>query len=102
MGNYVDFAAIKQVVTIEMAAEYLGLTLKKSSAQLRGSCPACKTGGDRTLALTPSKGLWYCFSGQVGGDCLQLVAHMRGMEVKEAAQELAQRFLKTSSDTIPP
>lgn len=98
---YVDFAALKEAVTIEQAADYLGLALKVSNKQLRGACPACQSGGDRILAITPAKGLFYCFHAEIGGDCIKLVAHIRGIKQQEAAGELAERFLKTVPSTVP-
>lgn len=85
---YIDFADIKARVSIEEAVQKLGLQVAKSNNQLRGVCPACKSGGPRALAITPAKNLFYCFSAQAGGDQLQLVAHIKGVGVKEAAEWL--------------
>ena len=95
---YIDFAALKARVSIEQAAQLLGLQLRKSAAQLRGACPACQQGGDRALALTPAKQLFYCFGGQVGGDCIALVAHIKGIKVQVAATWLDGRV----SNPAPP
>jgi len=89
---FIDFQQIKERVSIEKAADYLGLQLKPSQHQLRGPCPACKTGGDRALALTPSKGLFYCFAAEQGGDCIKLVAHIHSIKQQDAAQELFDTF----------
>jgi hypothetical protein len=48
---------LKQRVSIERAAEMLGIKLTKSGPQLRGPCPICKAGGDRAFVVTPAKGL---------------------------------------------
>lgn len=85
---YVDFKEIKSRVSIEDAANLLNLTLKKSANQLRGTCPACG-GDDRTLAITPSRSLFYCFSAKRGGDQIELVCHITGLDVKDAAEYLA-------------
>lgn len=87
-----DFATLKERVSIEQAVQMLGLQLRPSNHQLRGSCPVCKAGGDRALAVTPSKGLFYCFNAGIGGDLITLVSHIREMPVKDAANELAQHF----------
>lgn len=87
-----DFAALKERITIEQAAQMLGLQLRQSSHQLRGPCPACDAGGERALAITPSKGLFYCFNAGIGGDLITLVSHVREMPLKDAAEELAQHF----------
>jgi DNA primase len=84
---FLDFNEIKRRVTIEQAAEQLGLQLKKERNQLRGSCPSCNS-DDRALAITPDRGLFYCFSARTGGDCIALVSHITGVDVQEAAQFL--------------
>src|SRR4051794_35626232 len=97
---YLDFRAIKAAVSIEQAAEKLKLTLKKSGSQLRGKCPACSDGDERSLAITPARGLWYCFSGNIGGDQLGLVQHITGLELKEAAAYLSPHTRE--EPTAPP
>jgi len=85
---FIDFVALKERVRIENAADLLGLRLTKSGNQLRGPCPICKTGGDRALAITPAKNLFYCFGSQSGGDQIQLAAHVRNCKLTEAAELL--------------
>jgi DNA primase len=90
MSHAIDFAELKQQVTIERAAEMLGIKLKKSGSQLRGSCPICNDGGDRVFVITPTKGLYYCFGkcGK-GGDAITLAANVRKCSLREAAEFLA-------------
>ena len=82
---FVDFAELKTRVSIEQATQMLGLNLTPHGSQHRGPCPVCKTGGDRALVVTPAKGLFYCFAAKSGGDAIALVAHIRGISVKDAA-----------------
>ncbi|SEN54170.1 CHC2 zinc finger [Roseovarius tolerans] len=82
-----DFEQIKQDHPIEQVAERLGLTLKKSGAQLRGRCPSGEE-GDRKFVITPAKGVWYSFALGKGGDVLALVQLVNDCSVKEAAQFL--------------
>ena len=89
---FVDFAELKTRVSIEQAAQLLGLNLTPAASQLRGPCPICKTGGDRALIITPAKGLFYCFAKKTGGDAIALTAHIRGTSVKDAAEELSRAF----------
>jgi DNA primase len=86
---FIDFKAIKAAVSIEDAANLLKLTLKKSGAQLRSACPACSNDDERTIVLTPARGLFYCFDAKIGGDCLALVQHITGLEVQDAAAFLS-------------
>lgn len=95
---YIDFAELKSRVTIEAVVQRLNLKTVKSGHQLRAACPACKQGGDRAIAITPSKSLFYCFAAQAGGDQIQLAAHIRGESAKDAAQWLGG----TSTGTVVP
>jgi|SRR5947209_4473094 len=91
MTGYVDFAALKEAVTISQCVQMLGLKMKGQD-QLRSSCPACTTGGDRALAVNLSKSSFYCFSLGKGGDQISLVAHIRGVSQRDAALEMAEHF----------
>jgi DNA primase len=86
---YVDFKAIKAAVSIEDAANLLNLTLKKNSNQLRGGCPACGNTDERILAITPARNLFYCFEAKKGGDQIELVCHITGLDVQDAAAFLS-------------
>lgn len=98
MGKYLDFLAVKQAVSMEQAVAKLGLTVVKSSNQLRGACPSCKQGGERALAITPSKQLFYCFADQKGGDQIALAAHILGLDTKSAAEWLVGT---STSEQVP-
>jgi DNA primase len=82
---FVDFAALKQRVSIEQTSTLLGLNTKPTGSQLRAACPSCKEGGERAIVITPEKGLFYCFPGKKGGDAIELVCHVRGLSQKDAA-----------------
>lgn len=86
--SYIDFTEVKDRISIEVAADMLGLELKEKSGQLRGPCPVCEKGGPRAMCITPSKQKWYCFGCQTGGDQIALAAHIRGEHPKEAAHFL--------------
>ncbi|WP_220747232.1 MULTISPECIES: CHC2 zinc finger domain-containing protein [Jannaschia] len=88
MSTFIDFDAVKAANPIETVAKRLGLDLKKAGASLRGPCPSGE-GGPRALAITPSKGLWYSFGLQKGGDVIELVALVNGCSTKDAAHFLS-------------
>jgi DNA primase len=92
--TYVDFAALKEAVSIEQVASILDLQFKASNKQLRGRCPVCG-GSERGLVITPDKGVYYCFADQNGGDLIALAAHVRSESMKEAAAFI------TGSLTVP-
>jgi hypothetical protein len=91
---FVDFQKLKDRVRIEQLIPVLNLTLKQNAAQYRGPCPTCRTGGDRALAINTQKngGSYYCFAQGKGGDCISLVAHIKGMSQREAALYIEQQF----------
>ena len=90
MSHAIDFGELKQRVSIERAAEMLGIKLTKSGPQLRGPCPICKAGGDRAFVVTPTKGLYYCFGAcGKGGDAITMAANVRNCSLREAAEFLA-------------
>ena len=89
MSKFIDFQDVKKTVTIEDAITRLGIAIKSNGPQLRGPCPACKSGGDRTLVVTPAKQAFYCFAGKIGGDVIGLTAHIKSCTMKEAAEFLA-------------
>lgn len=108
--SFVDFAALKERVAIDDVLSDLGLQMKHHAGQWRGPCPTCKTGGNRALVITPEKSAFYCFGGRNGGDVIALVAHIRGLSMKDAGLELARMTGKGSGaedhpsvrgDTVP-
>lgn len=96
---FIDFAALKEALTIEQVATILGLQMTPAGNQLRSCCPACKSTGGRELVVTPSKGAFYCFSEKKGGDLIALAAHIRGESVKDAAVFLAGTVTTSTSST---
>jgi hypothetical protein len=66
---------------------------KTEGQQLRANCPV--HGGDRSLIITPSKGLFVCKAtteAKKGGDCVALCAHVMKTTNFEAGQYLAQQI----------
>jgi DNA primase len=100
MSGFVSFPEVKAANTIESVAQYLGLKVKSHGETLRCECPV-HGGGDRSLVITPRKSLFYCFApdGKDGGDQIQLLAHVRQIGAKEAAQELLK--LRAPSKPAP-
>ncbi len=94
-NGYVDFAALKQRVSILQVIEMLNLTgaLKAEGDRLLGCCPIRKGSDECEFIVTPVKGLWFCH-GQcnAGGDMIELVARMHCVSVVQAAREIAQHF----------
>ena len=80
----------------------LGLNVSELSDQMRGPCPACKSGGDRALVITASKSVFYCFAAGEGGDVIALTSHIKGISMKEAAAFLASHLAKPDATPVSP
>src|SRR5258706_3830739 len=91
----------KRWFRLKNAANLLKLALKKSSNQLPGPCPACGEGDERTLAITPNRNLFYCFSAKSGGDQLALVQHITGLDVQDAAAFLSPHTRAAHDSPVP-
>jgi DNA primase len=94
--SFIDFQELKGRVDIQAACSFLQLDLKPNGKQLRGACPQCPSGGERSLVITPEKGAAYCFNAKKGGDVIWLTSHIRGESQKEAAHFLDEAFGGTS------
>lgn len=88
---YGDFADIKKRHSIEDILAMLGVKTKPVGEALRGMCPVCEK--ERSLAVTPAKGLWKCFGPcNKGGDLINLVAHVERCSLREAALKIEAHF----------
>lgn len=102
MAYALDFAQLKETVSIASVLTWLDVKTKQHNDQLRGCCPICKNKNPKIFVATPSKGLWFCFNGCKGGDVITLVAKVRGVSLKDAAAEMAQHFTSLPGKvTIP-
>jgi hypothetical protein len=94
--TYIDFAEIKRRISLHQCVTMLGLDMKQSGGQFRSACPV-HGGGERTLVVTPSKG-FYCFGDKKGGDQIGLVAHVRQISNRDAAEAICLHY---SLDILP-
>ena len=83
-----DYRRLRLIPIIDVA-RYMQVELKRYGANPRGVCPLC---GHNSFALTPQKGLWYCFKCRQHGDGLELVVRMRMLTHTEAAKLLVETF----------
>jgi DNA primase len=102
MNTFINFEELKEMVSIEQAIKYLELDMTQKGNQLRSECPVCG-GGERTLVVTPTKGVFYCFAAKKGGDQIALVSHVQEIGMKDAAHFLAEQYstVQDSSSTVP-
>ena len=106
-----DFAEIKKIKIIEVAARY-GVRLKYRGDWGSGPCPLPthrKDDRGRNFTVNVRENYWRCFSqscndnneGRKGGDVINFVALMENCREKEAAQKLAEWYGLASSVPIP-
>ena len=89
----VDFKALRQRMPIEHVLDMLGIRLKKTGTQLRGPCPICSSDSDRCFVVTPALNRFWCFGDcKSGGDVIELVARVKQLSPKEAANLLVEQF----------
>lgn len=106
MGKFLDFQEIKAKTTFEMVIAKLNLPAKRTGNQWRMQCPACNSGGQRSLVITEGRG-FFCFAAAAGGDQIKLVEHINGVSAKDAAAFLVGEEYRTSttvrdnSKTVP-
>jgi len=69
-------------------ARGLGMEPKKAGREYVARCPFHE---DRTpsLSLSPTKGLWHCFSCGRGGDGISLVMQVKNLDFTGAVKEMA-------------
>lgn len=84
---FLNFKEIRDRNDIESVANWLNLKLRKESTTLRGQCPH-NQGGERELVIQPAKGRFDCYGCKANGSCIDLVAHVKGIDFRAAAQEL--------------
>lgn len=114
----IDFKELKAKTTVEdvlklvpndMTRHIIQEGKDKGQAQYRGKCPVCVTTNPRALVLTmPSK--FYCWGIKNGGSVLDLIIHIRGVDLTEAAKIVVEHLshrshtpasADTPSKTIP-
>jgi DNA primase len=69
-------------------ADYVDLTAK--DRDYHGDCPFCKQSGK--FAIAPSKGMFYCFGCQKGGDPITFLQLVTNKTSEEIMTELAAKY----------
>lgn len=69
------------------------IRLKKSGSHYKASCPFHRPGQVQkspSLVVTPSRGIYKCFSCQVGGDAVSFVMEFDRLEFPDAVEKVAE------------
>ena len=80
------FMTIKAAVTVKQAAEFYGLKVDHSGMT------RCPFHADKTPSMKLNDDYYYCFGCQESGDVIDLVAHLFGLSMGDAAKKLAYDF----------
>jgi len=93
----IDFAHLKRQLPLARVLDHLGLTgrLRGSGAQRRCTCPIHR--GDargQTFSVNLQEDVFVCFDAGCGkkGDVIDLWAAVRGLSLRQAAEELVETF----------
>ena len=109
ISTWVDFKAVKQSVSMEMAMAHYGVKLRRiHGPYLRGHCPLpshTSKGSAQSLIVNTEKKAWACYSdscvasrgGRTGGNVLDFVAAMERCSIRDAALKLQERFAVIST-----
>lgn len=104
MSHSINFAEIKQRISIVQGAKFLGLSLTEDGKSLRCACSACD-GDPRSLSLLEETNTFKCFKANVYGSVIDLVGHVKGLSLRESAQWLVEQenseWLDEVSDLDP-
>jgi len=106
---WVDFKALKQTVSMEMAVACYGVMLRRvNGSYLRGRCPLPthrSKSSHQTFIVNTDKNAWACHSnscagargGRIGGNVLDFVAAMENCSIRQAALRLQEWFIVSTA-----
>jgi CHC2 zinc finger len=90
MPGFIPFKELAERVDVAQVAQHLGLQIKGKDN--RSSCPACQSDNERALQLFPETNSFRCYTASVSGDCIALLAHVKGTGMYAAAKQLGELF----------
>jgi DNA primase len=94
-SSFVDFKAVKAVITMEQVLAHYGLTdkFKRSGDSLSGPCPIHGGNNPTQFRISISKNIWNCFSEcKHGGNVLDFIARMENVSIHAAALKAVEWF----------
>ena len=86
-GPFLKWTNRARAVPIEDELGRRGISLKRIGGELIGPCPKC--GGDDRFAVNVKKNIFNCRGCVTGGDVIQFVEHLDGVDFKTACETLA-------------
>ncbi|MCG6552029.1 MAG: CHC2 zinc finger domain-containing protein [Candidatus Magnetominusculus sp. LBB02] len=86
--DWVDFKAVKDIITMEMVLDHYGLMskLNQSGKNLVGCCPIHQGVNPRQFSVNPDKNIFNCFGNcNGGGNVIDFVSKMENVDTRQAA-----------------
>ena len=80
-------SVIEQIDLVEYANKFTDLS--PSGSQWRGVCPICRHGNESEFAIYDHKS-FYCYVCKTGGDIINFVQHIKGVDFFGAVEILAE------------
>lgn len=91
-NGWIDFAAVRQAVSMEMLIIHFGLLVSRKGAEARLKCPFHGGKSDNSMLINLAENRFYCFGCKTRGDVLEFVANYESCSLHEAALLLDEWF----------
>ena len=95
-SEWVDFKEIKEKVSMEDILRHCGLLkgLRRKENELVGFCPIHdeKRQNKGCFCANTTKNMWHCFSCGAGGNVLDFVSSMKGVDIRQAGLLIQKWF----------
>ena len=89
----VDFAAVKQLVSMEKVLDLIGWRPRwHEGKERRGPCPVHKSSNPDSRSFAAAAEGWFCHSCKRGGDQVSLYAAVQQLDALAAAVEMCERL----------
>jgi hypothetical protein len=101
MNNWDDRVDQARNADILSVARSLGATLKKTgAAEFASPCPRC--GGRDRFSINVKKNVWNCRGCSKGGNAVDLLVHVLGINFRKAVEELTGEGQRSAPIHVPP
>ena len=99
----IDFKELNRALDAEVVLNIMRYNKerKQQGADLRIRCTIHDSDNQTSLEIDTVKNLFYCHNCQAKGDLIQLYAESTGLDVKEAAKQLASSIGYDSKQFVP-
>jgi hypothetical protein len=82
--NFTESKSDRSIVDVIQAA---GIALRRRGRELVGLCPFHQD-NHASMGVSPEKNVWYCFTCGIGGDAIEFIKRLHGVDFREALEIL--------------